>query len=168
MLKEKIDNDLKAALKNKESVKVSTLRLLKAALLNEKIAKKEELEDEDIIAIIKKQVKQRKDSIEGFKKGDRQDLADKEAEELKILQGYLPEELDPQELLGIVTEAVVETKAASLKDMGRVIKEVMARVKGRADGKTVSDLVKKELTKSEKQDEGEASGDDKDKDALEK
>ncbi|NQT95016.1 MAG: GatB/YqeY domain-containing protein [Candidatus Omnitrophica bacterium] len=157
MLIERIDNDLKRALKSKDAIKVSTLRFLKAALKNAEIEKKEALKDEDIIVIIKKQVKQRKDSIEEFKKGNRADLAEKETSELNVLKSYLPEELNQEELLVIIKEAISETGASSAKDMGRVIKEVMAKAKGRADGKTVSMLVKGELSKGEATDETEES-----------
>lgn len=147
MLRERIDDDLKTALKNRETVRISTLRFLKSALHNAEIDKQEKLKDEDTVAIIRKQVKERKDSIEEFKKGNRQDLVDKETKELGVLRDYLPEELKPEELLNIIKETIAETKAASVKDMGRVMKQVLSRTKDRADGKTVSELVKKELTK---------------------
>lgn len=153
MLRERIDDDLKTALKNRETVRISTLRFLKSALHNAEIDKQEKLKDEDTVAIIRKQVKERKDSIEEFKKGNRQDLVDKETKELEVLRDYLPEELKPEELLNIIKEAIAETKAASVKDMGGVMKQVLSRTKDRADGKTVSELVKKELTK-----DGEPAG----------
>lgn len=168
MLKQKIDEDLKSALKSRDDIRVSTLRLLKAALQNAKIAKKEEIDDNETTAIIKKQLKQRKDSIEGFKKGNRQDLVDKEVKELEILKAYLPEELKPDELLAIVGEAIAEIKDASLKDMGKVMKQAMAKAKGRANGKVVSEMVKKELLKSEKPTRCEDSGDNKDQDSPDK
>jgi len=148
MFKEKIDNDFKEALKSKDEIKVSTLRLLKAAIQNAEISKQEPLSDEEIISAIKKQVKQRKDSIDGFKKGNREDLADKESKELELLKAYLPEEIRPEELLGLIKEAIVEAEATSPGDMGKVMKLVMAKTKGAADGKTVSALVNKELSKT--------------------
>lgn len=168
MLKERIDNDLKVALKNKDTIRISTLRFLKSAIHNAEIAKQEELKDEDIIAVIKKQVKQHQDSIGEFKKGSRQDLVDKETKELEILKSYLPEELKPEELLNIVKETMLKTNATSAKDMGRVMKETMARVKGRADGRTVSELVREELSKSEKRGEGEDSEHTEGKDSQDK
>jgi len=156
MLLEKIENDLKDALKAKDAEKVSTLRFLKSAIQNLSIEKKGKIKDEDVIGVIKKQVKQRKDSIDGFKKGGRQDLVDKETKELEILKIYLPEELKPEELLAIVKEVISETGASTQKDMGKVMKAVMERSKGKADGKTVSMLVNKELSKSAKSDSGEA------------
>ncbi|MFC1808345.1 GatB/YqeY domain-containing protein [Candidatus Omnitrophota bacterium] len=140
-----IENDLKEAMKSKDAFKLSTLRLLKAALMNAKIAKKEELKEEEVASIIKKQIKQRKDSIEEFKKGERCDLVEKERNELNILKNYLPEDLAPEQILSAVKEAIAQTQASSMKDMGNVIKEVMANTQGRADGKTVSEFVKKEL-----------------------
>ena len=159
MLKDRLEVDFKIALKNKDAIKISTLRLLKSALQNARIAKKEELLEEDVLSIIKKQVKQRKDSIEEFKKANRQDLLNKELEELEILKAYLPEELNPEELLDMIKAAIAETKAVSIKDMGKVIKEVMARAKGRADGKAVSSLAREELSKSEKNTDEEKSKD---------
>ena len=147
MLTEKIDNDLRQALKNRDAARVSTLRFLKAALQNAGIEKRGELKDEDVISVIKKQVKQRKESIEEFKKGNRADLVEKETKELEILQGYLPAEINPKELAAIIKAVIAETNALSLKDMGKVIKEVMAKTRGSADGKAVSAMVKEELSK---------------------
>lgn len=148
MLQEKITNDYKRAMKNKDAIKVSTLSFLRAAIQNLAIEKKKEkLDDKDIVPVIKKQVKQRQDSIEQFKKGNRNDLVEKEAKELEILKTYLPEELPVDEIKKIIEEAVVLTGASDQKDMGKVIKEVMAKVAGRADGKLVSGLVKEKLSK---------------------
>ncbi|MFH1867362.1 MAG: GatB/YqeY domain-containing protein [Candidatus Omnitrophota bacterium] len=150
MLKQKIEDDLRAALKAKDDIRVSTLRLLKAALLNAEIAKKQEIGDEEIILLIKKQLKQRRDSIEGFKKGGRQDLVDKETKEFEILKAYLPDELDPDEMLAIVKEAISESGASSPNDMGKAMKQAMAKIKGRADGNAVSAMVKNILFKEDK------------------
>jgi len=148
MLQEKITNDYKEAMKSKDALKVSTLSFLRAAIQNLAIEKKKEkLDDKDIIPVIKKQVKQRQDSIEQFKKGNRDDLVQKEAKELEILKTYLPEELPADELKKIIEEAIASTGASSPKDMGKVIKEVMEKVAGRADGKVVSGLVKEKLSK---------------------
>jgi len=159
MLKKKIDDDLKEALKAKDAIKVSTLRLLKSAIKNLEIEKQEDLKGEDVVAVIKKQAKQRKDSIEEFKKADRQDLVEKEENELAVLKGYLPEELSQEELAAIVKAAIAQTGASSAKDMGLVIKEVMASAKGRADGKAVSIMVKEELSKGEGTGKAEESED---------
>lgn len=149
MLEEKIFNDYKEAMKNRDSLKSSVLSFLRAAMINAAIEKKKKnLEDNDAIAVIKKQVKQRQDSIEQFQKGNRQDLADKEIKELAILKVYLPEELSSDEVKKIVEECVVLTGALGMKDMGRVMKEANAKIAGRADSKLVSDLVKERLSKT--------------------
>ena len=141
-LEEKIENEFKAALKGRDAIKVSTLRMLKADINNLKLDKnKKTLADEEILKIIQRQVKQHKDSIEQFDKGKRQDLVDKETKELKILLSYMPEQCPPEELKKIAKEAIAETGATTRKDMGRVMKAVMEKVKGRADGKTVSQIV---------------------------
>ena len=149
MLIEKIEIDLKNALKSRDKIKVSTLRLLKSAIGYLAIERKEDLKDDDVISVIKKQVKQRKDSIEGFKKGNREDLAQKEEVELKILKAYLPEEITPEALSAIIDEAINETGANTPKDMGMVMKAVMAKTKHSADGKVVSSIVNEKLSKSD-------------------
>ncbi|MEE8359974.1 MAG: GatB/YqeY domain-containing protein [Candidatus Omnitrophota bacterium] len=141
MIRERIEKELKEALKEKNETKVSTLRMLKADLQNLAIQKKEELKDDSIIKVIQKQVKQRKDSIEQFKKGNRDDLAAKEEKELTILESFLPKMLSEEELTKIVKDVIAELGAATKKEMGGVIREVIAKAQGRADGKTVSQLV---------------------------
>ena len=147
MLRDKIENDLKDALKNKDAAKVSTLRFLKSAMQNLAIEKRKDLEDSDIISVIKKQVKQRKDSMEGFKQGNRMDLVRKEELEHEILTSYLPEGISREKIILIVKEAIAESNAGSLKNMGSVIKLVMTKAKGQADGSVVSAIVKEELLK---------------------
>lgn len=148
MLEEKILNDYKEAMKAKDTLKSSTLSFLRAEMMNVAIAKKRKaLEDQDVIAVVKKQIKQRQDSIEQFKKGNRQDLADKEENELGVLKTYLPPQLSQDEVRKIIAEAVAALGAEGLKDMGRVMKEVTAKIGPSADGKLVSDLVKERLLK---------------------
>ncbi|MBI4335722.1 MAG: GatB/YqeY domain-containing protein [Candidatus Omnitrophica bacterium] len=147
MLEDQILNDYKEAMKGRDAVGVSTLSFLRAAMKNAAIdKKKDKLDDGDVISIIKKQIKQRQDSIEQFKKGNRQDLADKEIKEAQILKKYLPRELSAEEIKKIIDDAVSATGASGIKDMGKVMKEVMARTGGSADGKLLSDLVKEILT----------------------
>jgi uncharacterized protein len=142
-LEEKILNDFKEAMKAKDQIKVSTLSFLRAQLNYLGLEKKKNsLDDTDCISAIKKLIKQHQDSIEQFKAGSRQDLADKEIKELEVLKAYLPPEMSLEELKVIVDEAIASTGAAGLKDMGRVIKEVMAKAGGSADGKMVSEMVK--------------------------
>ena len=148
MLEEKILDDYKNAMKDKDALKSSTLSFLRAELMNLAIEKrKKALEDIDVIAVIKKQIKQHQDSIEQFTKGNRQDLADKEIRELGILKSYLPTELPTEEIKKIIEEVITVTGAAGPKDMGRVMKEANAQIAGRADGKLVSDLVRNRLNK---------------------
>lgn len=148
MLKQKIEEDLKESLKNRDSIKVSTLRLLKSAIKNSEIEKKQELGDDDIISAIRRQIKQRQDSIQEFEKGARRDLVDKETLELNILKGYLPKQLDAGQIASIVQESIKETNASTIKDMGVVMKAVMEKTRSSADGRLVSELVRQELSKS--------------------
>ncbi len=149
MLEEKIFNDYKEAMKNRDTLKSSVLSFLRAAMINTAIEKKKKtLDDNDAIAVIKKQAKQRQDSIEQFQKGNRQDLAEKEIKELAILKGYLPEELAIGEIKKMIEEVVLATGASSIKDMGRAMKEVTAKIAGKADSKLVSDLVRERLSKT--------------------
>ena len=144
-LKDRLLQDMKEAMKARDQLKLSTLRLLVSEIKNKEIDAKGELKDEAILAIIQKAVKQRQDSIAQYEKGGRQDLADKEKAELEILKAYLPEELSQEEILKIIDEAIAATGATSPKEMGKVMREVMPKVKGRADGKMVNELVRKRL-----------------------
>lgn len=149
MLEEKILNDYKEAMKSKDTVKSSTLSFLRAEMINVAMGKKKKaLDDNEVINVIKKQIKQRQDAIEQFKKGNRQDLADKETKELEILKSYLPAQLSPEEIKKIIEEVITTLGTVEPKDMGRVMKEVMLRIGSSADGKLVSDLVKERLTKA--------------------
>ena len=149
MIEEQINADYIAAMKSRDTVKSSTLNFLRAQIKNAFIDKKgEALTDQDVIAVIKKQVKQRQDSISQYEQGGRKDLADKEAAELAILKGYLPEEMSQEELEGLVKQVIAETNASSMKDMGGVMKALAEKVQGRADNKLVSELVKKALSKA--------------------
>ena len=141
-LKEQIQQDIKQAMKEKDQVKLSTLRLLMSEIKNKEIDAGKELEEADILSIIQKAAKQRKESIAQYKKGGREELAAKEERELEILNSYLPQQLSKEELEAIVKEAIAKCGATSPKEMGKVMKEVMPAVKGRADGKEVNALVR--------------------------
>lgn len=148
MLEEKILNDYKEAMKSRDSLKSSVLSFLRAEFMNASVAKKKKsLDDADAITVIKKQIKQHQDSVEQFKNGNRLDLAEKEEKELQVLKVYLPAELSVEELKKIIEEVMASTGASSIKDMGRTMKEVTAKISGRADGKLVSDLVRERLSK---------------------
>jgi uncharacterized protein len=146
---EKIMADFKEAMKTRDSVRVSVLSFLRAQMAYAALEKKKDLLDEaDIIAVIKKLVKQHQDSIEQFAKGGRPDLVEKEEKELLVLKGYLPQEMALEELSALIEQAIRDTGSAGIKDMGKVMKEVMAKTAGRADSKTVSEKVKEKLSNS--------------------
>jgi hypothetical protein len=144
-LAEKITNDLKEALKSGDSRRVSVLRMVKAAIKNKEIEKRASLQDEDIINVLKSFVKRANESIEQFSKAGRTELVQKEKEELTVVQSYLPEQLSEEEIRVIIKDVINETGATSLKDMGKVMKAVMARGKGQIDGKLANTLVKEML-----------------------
>ncbi|MFA6599409.1 MAG: GatB/YqeY domain-containing protein [Candidatus Omnitrophota bacterium] len=143
---QKLSEDIKEAMKSKDVDRLSTLRLVKAAITSYQIERKQEaLEEADILQILQKQAKQRRESIESFEKAGRTELADKEKRELSILESYLPEQLSPEKLQSILEEAIRQCGATSRKDAGKVMKEVMPKVKGKADGKAVNELLAKLL-----------------------
>ena len=147
MLLEKIASDMKEAMRAKDALRLSTLRMLKSAVEYAKIEKKQEnLPDAEVISVIKKQIKQRQDSIEGFEKGGRVDLAEKEKAELSVLKSYLPEELSAEQVTEIVKATIAEVGATTKADMGKVMKAVQAKLAGRADNKLVSQIVSTCLT----------------------
>lgn len=147
-LLQKLDDDLKIALKASDRLKVSVLRMAKAALKNRQIDKRGELSEEDIISVISTLAKQGKESIEQFSKAEREDLAEKERQELLILQSYLPKQLTTEELDAIIVETIEETSSKGIEDFGKVMRLVMPRVKGAADGKIVNQRVKDLLEKA--------------------
>jgi len=144
-LRDKIDADTKAALKSGAKDKVSTLRMLNAALKNKQIDKRRPLTEEEVVETVRSLIKQRKDSIEQFAKGGRQDLVDKETAEVAVLEAYLPQQLAREELEAMVHDAISQTGAQGARDMGKVMKALIPVVGGRADGKLVSELVKNAL-----------------------
>lgn len=144
-LKEVLSSELKDSLRSGDKLKVSVIRLVMAALKNREIEKRGTLTEEEIIELLVSLSKQRKESIESYKKGGRQDLVDKETAELKIIESYLPQQLTPEEIKEKIKEAIAETGASGAKDIGRVMKILMPRVKGRADGKLVNEMVREFL-----------------------
>ncbi len=145
-LKERIMADMKEAMKAKDTVRLSTLRLLLSEIKNKEIDKRGELTDDEILAVIQKAVKQRRESIQQYKDGGREDLAEKEQKELEVLEAYLPQPLSEEELMSLIDEVIKEVGATSMRDMGKVMREIMPKVRGRADGKLVNELVKKRLS----------------------
>ena len=145
MLRETLDSDLKDAMRNKEALRRTVLRTMLSEIRNAEITSQTTLDDEGIISVLTKQVQQRKDSVEAYNAANRQDLVDKETEEINIISVYLPDQLPPEEIEGIIKAAILETGASSLSDMGKVMGFVMPQVRGRADGKIVNTIVTEKL-----------------------
>jgi uncharacterized protein YqeY len=147
-LQKRIDEDLKGAMRAKDAARLSVLRLLKAALKNaaiEKVGADGELNNADAVAVIRKQVKQRQDSIESFEKGGRPELAEKEKAEITVLNNYLPQAMSAEEMTKTVAETIREVGATSRAQMGAVMKALQPKIAGRADGKTLSAEVARQL-----------------------
>ena len=145
-LQERLSQDIKSSMLAKDADRLGALRMLKSAIGYLLIEKKTEtLPDADFVSLVQKEVKKRRDSIEQFEKGGRPELAAKEKQEITVLEGFLPQALSPEELEKLVRDSIAETGATSKKDMGPVIKAVQAKAAGRADGKTISQLVGKLL-----------------------
>jgi len=170
MLKEKIREDFKKFLKEKKEIEVSTLRMLNAAIFNREkekryklskekpelkekdLEKESQLTDEEIVQVVFSEIKKRKEAIEGFEKGKREDLAKKEKKEMEVLKKYLPKQLSEEEIKRMAKETIKEVGAESLKDLGKVMGKLMLKVKGQAEGGLVSKIVKELLTpKNEKE-----------------
>jgi uncharacterized protein YqeY len=145
-LNDQVGADIAAAMKARDSSRLSALRMLKAAIMNKGVEKGRDLEDAEVLQVIASLVKQRRDSIEQFAKAGRTDLVEKETGELAVLQAYLPPSASPEEISAAVAEAIAETGASSPKDMGKVMKAVMPKLAGKnADGKAVNEAVRRTL-----------------------
>ncbi len=146
-LKDQIIADMTASMKAKDAARTSTLRMVKAAIVNREKDKGEQVDDEEVTKLLRSQVKQRRDSVEQYQKGGRPDLVDKETAEIAVIEGYLPQAASPEEIEQAVTAAIAETGATSMKEMGTVMKATLARLSGKnPDGRMVSETVKKKLT----------------------
>ena len=145
-LKEKVDQEMIRALKTKDKTRLSALRMLKSGLHNREIDLKRELGEAEFLQLVASMVKQRKDSIEQFEKGGRTDLVEKEMAELKVIEEFLPSQLSEADLDAAITAAIGEVGATGIRDMGKVMKVLMPKVTGRADGKVVGDKVKTRLS----------------------
>jgi uncharacterized protein len=145
-LHDRLTEDLKLAMKARDQLRMDVIRMIKAAVLNKEVELKKDLDDADMSRIMTTMIKQRKESIEQFEKGNRAELAAKERQEISIIEAYLPKALSTEQLTQIVEDVIRETGAASAKDMGAVMKTVMARLVGQpVDGKHISDLVRSKL-----------------------
>jgi uncharacterized protein len=141
-----IDQDMVTAAKGKDKIRLSTLRLVKTAMHNREIDLKRELNDAEFLQLLSGMVKQRKDSIEQFARGGRVDLVEKEQAELKIIQAFMPEQMSEEDILKEIRKAIDETGALSVKDMGKVMKVLMPKLTGKADGKLLGEKVKAALS----------------------
>ena len=145
-LHDRLSDDLKQAMKAKDQLRMDVIRMIKAAVLNKELELKKSLDDAEMSRVMTALVKQRKEAAEQYQKAKRDDLAGKELQEIAIIEGYLPKALSPEEIAQVVETVIHETGAATLKDMGNVMKAVMARLAGQAvDGKQISDLVRAKL-----------------------
>ncbi len=145
-LKDTINNDVKEAMRAKDKERLSTLRLITSAIKQIEVDERKDLNDDDVIAILTKMVKQRKDSIDQYTKGDRPDLAEKEQAEVEIVQIYLPAQLSDEEIAAMIDQAIADTGAESMKDMGKVMGKLKGQLAGRADMGAVSGKIKAKLS----------------------
>lgn len=148
-LKQRLYEDLKKAMKTKDEIRTRTLRLIISSIKTLEVEKMTEATDDDVFRVLSKECRKRVEAIEAYKKGGREDLANEEQKELEIIKSYMPKQLSEEELKEIVKDVVEETGSSSIKDLGRVMKVLMPRVKGRADGKTVNDIVRQILLRKE-------------------
>jgi uncharacterized protein YqeY len=145
-LKDQIDNDLKTAMKSGDKFRTKTLRTLKSAIKYAEIEARSELDDQGLLAVIAKQAKQRRESIEEFKKGGRNDLVEKETADLAILESYLPAQMSEEEIKAKAEAVIAELGVTDMKDMGQVMRRLMADLKGQVDGKVVNQIVRQLLS----------------------
>lgn len=146
-LHDRLTEDLKLAMKSRDQLRMDVIRMIKAAVLNKEVELKRDLDDAEMSRVMTTLVKQRRESVEQFEKAQRTELAEKERREIDIIEAYLPKPLTHQELESLVASIITETGSSSIKDMGQIMKAVMARVAGQPiDGKQVSDLVRSKLS----------------------
>jgi len=145
-LQEKLNTAMKDAMRAKDSLRLNTIRMIRTAIKNREIDERKELDDQGVITVLSTVVKQRRESAQVFRENDRPELAEKEEQELAVVMEFLPSQLSDDEVKALIEEAVAEVGAASMKDMGKVMKVVSAKTTGRADGKVVSELVKARLS----------------------
>ena len=145
-LLERLNNDMKQAMKNKEKDKLSVIRMLKASIQNEALKQRQDLTDDEELTVLSRELKQRKDSLQEFENAGRSDLVDKVRTELEYVEAYMPEQLSEEEISEIVSQTIEEVNASSKADMGRVMGALMPKVKGKADGSLVNKLVQQHLS----------------------
>ena len=145
-LEERLVEEMKHAMKANDKVRLSTIRMIRTAVKNREIDLRKKLEDDEIIRVIQGMVRKSEESVEQFQQGGRPDLVEKENKEIEILKSYLPQSLSEEEILKMIDQSIQETQASSLKDLGKVMKSVMPKVTGKADGKLINQLVKERLS----------------------
>jgi len=145
-LEEKLLEEMKQAMKTNDKIRLSTIRMIRSSSKNKEIELRRKLEDEDIFKVIQGMVRKGEESIEQFQAGGRNDLVEKEKMEIEILKSFLPQPISQEEIIKIIDETIQETQASSLKDLGKVMKAVMPRLGGKADGKVINQLVKERLS----------------------
>ena len=145
-LEERLVEEMKQAMKSNNKLKLSTIRMIRSALKNKEIDLRKKLENEDIVKVIQAMMRKGEESVEQFETGGRMDLVEKEKSEIEIMKSFLPKPLSQEEILEIIDQSIQETQASSLKDMGKVMKSVMPKIGGKADGKLINQLVKERLS----------------------
>jgi hypothetical protein len=145
-LEERLVDEMKQAMRSSDKVRLSTIRMIRTAVKNKEIELRKKLDDEEIQRVIQGMLRRNEESIEQFRLGGRMDLVDKESQEGDILKSYLPQALSTEEILKVIDESIQETQASSLKDLGKVMKSVISKLTGKADGKVINQLVKERLS----------------------
>lgn len=145
-LEEKLIEEMKQAMKTNDKIRLSTIRMIRSSSKNKEIELRRKLEDEDILKVIQGMVRKGEESLEQFRAGGRTDLVEKEEAEIEILKSFLPQPFSPEEIIRIIDETIREVQASSLKDLGKVMKALMPRLRGKADGKVINQLVKERLS----------------------
>ena len=145
-LEERLVDEMKQAMKSNDKLRLSTIRMIRSAAKNKEIELQRKLNDDDIFMVIQGMVRKGEDSIEQFQAGERLDLVEKEQQEIEILKSFLPQPLSQEQILGMIDQGIAETEASSLKDLGKVMKSVMPKLAGKADGKLINQLVKQKLS----------------------
>ena len=145
-LEERLMDEMKQAMKSNDKARLSTIRMIRTAVKNKEIDLRNKLDDDEILRVIQGMVRKSEESIEQFKAGGRMDLVEKETKEIEILRSYLPQALSKEDVIRIIDESIRETEASSVKDLGKVMKSVMPKLTGKADGKLINQLVKERLS----------------------
>jgi uncharacterized protein len=145
-LEERLVEEMKQAMKSNEKLRLSTIRMIRTSVKNKEIEVRKKLEDEEILRVIQGMLRKSEEAVEQFRAGGRMDLVEKETQEMEILKSYLPQSLGREEILKVIDETIQENQASSLKDLGKVMKSVMSKLAGKADGKLINQLVKERLS----------------------